>query len=404
MKVGLLTFHRSYNYGAFIQCYALLQKLKQDFPAWKFEVIDYNTASSKRNYERKLRRARGGDRKKLLKIYRLFDEAQREHLPLSGKSVVSDSHDLFFEQFGGKYDLVIVGSDAVWNWEAKPFPNAYFLGGDLGAVKMSYAASAHGQPYRNMTGEQKAYLKQALGGFSYIGTREPTAEEMLRRCGLENPVQRNCDPSLLLDLPSLPAELKALEAKLEKSGVDPARPTIGLMAGGHYGKMIKRYFGNRVQLVALYEPNRHADLFLADLNPFEWARVFSFFNVTVTNFFHGTLLSLKNLTPVIAVETKTEYHRHYLSKIENVLTEMKLEMFYSVFDRGPLHPANRALYRLGLKSGREFWYGLCNRIEALIANPVKNRIAVALAEQEKLYGSFESCLRGIAGGKAGRPK
>lgn len=392
MKTGLLTFHRSYNYGAFMQCYALAEQLKKDFPGLDIEVIDYNTASSQRNYELKIRRAPREWRAGLGRMHRLFDEARERYLPLSENSVVSDDTGAFYDQFGGKYDLIIVGSDAVWNWREKPFPNAYFLGEERDALRMSYAASAEGQYYREMTLEQRAYVRRAVSGFDYIGTREPTAEELLRGCHVENPIHRNCDPALLLDLEALPVDLGELEHKLAEHGVDFSRPLIGLMGGGYWGKNIRKYFGGRAQIVALYEPNRYADVFLGDLNPLEWARVFSFFSVTVTRFFHGALMSLKNSTPVIAVETKTAYHTRYVSKLKHILKEMELEMFYAVFDRGSPGIFNRALYKFGFKTGAEFWFSICNWIEELISDPRKERISRALERQMKLYDSFKDCL------------
>jgi hypothetical protein len=393
MKIGILTFHRSYNYGAFIQCFSLIQRLKRDFPNLDVEVIDYSTASSRRGYDLKLKRMRKQDGEKLLKIYKLFDESQELYLPLSKHRMISDDYKTCFNEIDGKYDIVIVGSDAVWNWIAKPFPNAYFLGEDISAIKMSYAASAHGQYYKNMTEGQRAFLNKSVSSFRYIGTRESTTEDMLRYCHIENPIYRNCDPSILLDLDSLPVDMNDLEKKLIDSGADFSRPIIGLMAGGYYGKKIKEYFGNKVQIIAIYEPNRYADVFLSNLNPLEWARVFSFFNVTVTHFFHGTMISLKNLTPVIAVETKTTYHAQYISKLRYALMDMELEMFYSVFDRGSLSIFNRAMYKFGLKTGDEFWHAICNQMEELIDNPRKQRIAYALEKQEKLYDSFKNCLK-----------
>ena len=38
MKIGILTFHRSYNYGAFMQCFSLVNRLKKDFQNLNFEV------------------------------------------------------------------------------------------------------------------------------------------------------------------------------------------------------------------------------------------------------------------------------------------------------------------------------------------------------------------------------
>ena len=40
-RVGILTFHKSINYGAFMQCYSLSQRMQRDFPDCRIEVIDY---------------------------------------------------------------------------------------------------------------------------------------------------------------------------------------------------------------------------------------------------------------------------------------------------------------------------------------------------------------------------
>ena len=51
-------------------------------------------------------------------------------------------------------------------------------------------------------------------------------------------------------------------------------------------EFVKEKYGDKIQLVAVYEPNKYADFYLNDLTPYEWAKVFSLFNVTLTHFFH----------------------------------------------------------------------------------------------------------------------
>jgi len=54
-KIGILTFHRSYNYGAFMQCYSLSHRLMRDFPQHEVEVIDYATQRVYANYPTELK-------------------------------------------------------------------------------------------------------------------------------------------------------------------------------------------------------------------------------------------------------------------------------------------------------------------------------------------------------------
>ena len=41
MKIGILTFHRPINYGAFLQSYALSNQIKRCFPESTVEIVDY---------------------------------------------------------------------------------------------------------------------------------------------------------------------------------------------------------------------------------------------------------------------------------------------------------------------------------------------------------------------------
>ena len=45
MRVGILTYHKTHNYGAFLQSYALTNYLNQ-MSGIQAEIIDYNTLAS----------------------------------------------------------------------------------------------------------------------------------------------------------------------------------------------------------------------------------------------------------------------------------------------------------------------------------------------------------------------
>ena len=52
MKIGILTFHKAQNYGAFMQCYALSKELEKRFPGHTVEVIDYTSYNLQHDYEK----------------------------------------------------------------------------------------------------------------------------------------------------------------------------------------------------------------------------------------------------------------------------------------------------------------------------------------------------------------
>lgn len=395
-RIGILTFHRSYNYGAFMQCYALANRIRSDFNNVIVEVIDYTTLATMRGYE-KSDIAKVDTIQSMIKIRNNnIEVAQSKYLPLSEYKLISDDYLELFKNIKGRYDIIIVGSDAVWNWQNRGFPNAYLLGFDLGAAKMSYAASAHGMDFRKIPEEDKTRLKEYLKLFSYIGVREKTTEEMIRSVDSSLEVCQNCDPTVLLNTESIPVDMKKLREKLESKGVKFDKPIIGLMAGEPYGKMIKKYFRDRVQVVAVYEPNKYADVYLYDLNPLEWSRIFSFFSVTITHFFHGTLLSLINNTPVMPIEISSSYNSQYITKIKNVMDKMELEEYYTVWNRNSTL-IKRGLNKYKLNNDRAFWRGICIRIEEILKDPPKERIRLAIEKDAKNYNGFKKSLEEILG-------
>lgn len=394
-KIGILTFHRSYNYGAFMQCYALVNKIKVDFPDVLVEVIDYTPTSTLAGYEKLKSAYADSNIADMIRVQDgLFEAAQSKYLPLSGYKLISEDYRELFENIKGKYDVIIVGSDAVWNWGKKGFPNAYYLGGNLNAVKMSYAASAHGMDYKSMTQEQKKQLKELINDFSYIGVREETAAQMVKSVDSSLQTYRNCDPTVLLDIEKIPVDMDQLREKLRSKGIDFTKPIIGLMAGEPYGKMIKKYYGDKVQTVALYTPNRYADFFLYDLDPLEWTRVFSFFSVTITHFFHGTMLSLRNLTPVIPIERVSEYTSNYTTKIKSAMINLELEDYYETYKKKTAL-VNKVLRKLKMDNDKAFWYGICKKIDKIMANPPKERIRAAMEKEAETYSSFKIKLEEI---------
>lgn len=103
IKIGILTFHRAHNYGAYLQACALCNRLNQE-PDIDCEIIDFRMRKEvdfyyqfrDRNKFKKLLRPRKTDF--LEKKSAAFERAQCEPvLRLSPDSLVSDSQEEFVE-------------------------------------------------------------------------------------------------------------------------------------------------------------------------------------------------------------------------------------------------------------------------------------------------------------------
>lgn len=401
MKIGILTFHRSFNYGAFMQCYSLCSKLRSEFPNVTFEVVDYTSPKAMTGYDREIDILKTEQARQAIRDRNAAFVPCQLELPLSEPQLVSDDMSQAAAYLNERYDAVIVGSDAVWNWKTRGFPNIYFLK-DYRGRKLSYAASAHGLDFRSASQEQKDYLQEAFAEFDYIGVRDCNTEKLVQMVLPETKIFHNCDPTVLLSLDAVPCDREALRRKLASRGVDFSKPLIGLMAGQTIGAAVKRHYGDRVQFVAVYTANPSADVFLNDLTPYEWANVFSFFQVTLTHFFHGTLLSLRNGTPVIPVEMLDGFSSQNITKIEDLLTRLDLLSWREVLDHRNYGRFHRALDRIFHASDKAVWDRVISKTDGFLAEDQSDIIFDRLQREAQSFDSFSKALSEIISDKEGQ--
>ena len=346
-KIGILTYHRSYNYGAFMQSYSLSKKLQETFPNCKIEIVDYCSEEVYLQYNKSLKNlsrlifSAKPFRRKFTYIRMLWNYIFHEtcdvdsqnftnalqYLPLSKYSIISDDHNKVIEYINSNYDIIISGSDAVWNWQIRKFPNPYLLGAEILTPKLSYAASSYGQPFAEITSKQQEYLTQAWNSIEYIGVRDLATEEFVKYVTGKNVAFHNCDPTCFLDLTTLPVDRSLVYDKLIQKGFNPKKKTIGIMAKPWLAKLVREHIDNSYQIVSIFNYNAEADVNILNLNPFEWSIIFSFFDITITHYFHGNLLSLKNNVPTICIEEDTEYNRKYNSKIRDLMKRLDLSEY-----------------------------------------------------------------------------
>ncbi len=344
-KIGILTFHSSINNGAVIQAYSLSKKIKQENPTYSVEIIDYQMPTVVESYRYTIRKSLKSSNpvvflKRLMKLLlnmgylkkmneriKVFENV-RHFLPLSSYSLLSDTSEELFAHINNSYDVIVVGSDAVWNYTLRGFPNAYFPDTSVITKKFSYAASCYGMDFLNISEEKRLKIGGIFNDFSFLGVRDTATEEMVQWSGCKKVPVHVCDPTVFLDVQDLPVDVSLLEEKLRKKGFDFNRPTIGIMGNEKMLKMVRNFFGTNYQLVALYVPLKGVDVNLYDLTPYEWAYVFRYFKMTFTTYFHGTLLSLRNGVPVLCIALKTDFAKSHTPKTLDVLIRLGYESWY----------------------------------------------------------------------------
>ena len=204
MRVGILTFHRSVNYGAYLQAMALCNRLNEEEEI-DAEIIDYRMKCDARHYKYNLQTKRPERILYKLKLNHTFKKSVSD-LPKSSRQLVSDSPESFCKFVYGKYDVIVAGSDEIWRTDTfRGFPNPYWLPGDLGCKKVAYAVSAARCCFADMVDEDKVKLKTLLEGFEYIGIRDQKTFSELEKLDMVNQrLYLCCDPSLIYSFDSNP--------------------------------------------------------------------------------------------------------------------------------------------------------------------------------------------------------
>lgn len=333
MKVGVLTYHRARNYGAFLQAYALCKRLNEEKEI-EAEVIDFQMKKEINRYAGKITKSAirhpvrfWHDRIDGKNQEKLFEESLKEQI-LSEYYFSTDSLNEFNEYIRGKYDAVIVGSDEVWKTNGfRGFPNPYWLIGDIGCPKLSYAASARND-FGVLSPSNQKIIEKTLRGYEFIGVRDLlTFKEVKRFCSTDQEVYLCCDPTLLYDF--IPNKENGRKILKERFGVDVTKSLIGVMTEDRTvsRKIRKKLDRNNFELIALYQ--WQPDCINASLlSPFEWLDVISSLDLLITSFFHAVIFASKFGIPMISFGTKDK-----AAKVKEVINVVgRKEDYYSDFN------------------------------------------------------------------------
>lgn len=206
MKIGIITFHASHNYGSMLQAYALQTFLVQ--MGHEVEIINYRQKKQKLQYARPLNLETFGNLKRSIRLllssifeipdlyrkWHRFEDFMNGYMNLT-KEYSTESE---LQECSKKYDVVITGSDQIWNTKVKDFSEAYFASFvGKGVKKIAYAPSMGPEPESECLNVD--YLKNRLYSYDYIAVREGRAQNFLIDNNIEKKVDLVLDPTMLLD-------------------------------------------------------------------------------------------------------------------------------------------------------------------------------------------------------------
>lgn len=282
-KIGVLTFHRCINYGSYWQARCLVEGLRRrgqdavlldhhservDRAEWRCALQPLLPAPTPK-----------ADRPYYVRKTRKFFDAF-EALPRSERFALHDPEAM------EPYDVVVVGSDEVWNLRHPWYAGAsLFFGEGIKAKRLvSYAASFGSH---HVSDGLDAAWGDKLQSFAAISVRDENSQQLIERSlGFEAPLV--LDPCLQFDIPDQGAEAGDYVAVYGHSFSDGFKQALRQWASSRGLRLISIGYGANWT-----DEQRIA------VGPGEFARLMAGARAVATNFFHGCVFALANSKPFI---------------------------------------------------------------------------------------------------------
>lgn len=343
-NIGIVTYVRTDNYGAELQGYALRKKL--DLLGFSAEVLNIDKVEIDAKTFREM--ARGAILKRLRKnpiggilsiaqiAFRILFRTKR------GKSATEiarqkSREDAFLEfwkneiihteyipldklsESAGKYDILIAGSDQIWNYTRTSYLDPYFLTfAANGTKKLSYAASFS---VSSIPPNRQDQYRALINNVDHISVRETDGLNIIKKL-TGRFAELVVDPTLLLQKEEW-LKVSSDRIKIDRSYI----LTYSLNSSIGYWKIVKQYAKKyNLAIVNLRHDfddrkliDNQIDIF--DAGPREFLYLLANAKMVITNSFHGTIFSINFGVPFLSVISRISGTN---SRIHSILAKLDL--------------------------------------------------------------------------------
>jgi polysaccharide pyruvyl transferase WcaK-like protein len=352
-KIGILTFHYSNNYGGVLQALALQRTLES--MGYNTEIINYvpssykptnilnNLGISKNIFKNRLENLNVFKILNKINIISTYSDIIVNKFEIFRANEMKLSKQVDENKLTGvldNYDLIIVGSDQIWNPSQRKRPE-YFLNfvGKFHGKKISYAADS---TVSEVSNDDIENLKEALNDFSYISVRNKHSLYFVKTI-INKEVDIVADPTILYDFSDDDINMK----KKEKETDYILMYVLGKEIDGTHIEainQIKKVYGDlaiySIKIPTMnFELSNFADKVLYDLDPYEWIGMLKNAKFIYTDSFHGVLFSLKYHKPFLAYYTEKmratrfldlgeryNIERYIIQNVDEITTKRSIEI------------------------------------------------------------------------------
>ena len=344
MKILIITYSREVNPGTFLQAYGVQYAFKQLYPDAKIDLIKHRRMYSIAQGSKQL--SAGGKLAFIKAKIRAIPRRLKYEISYRTKfNLTEKEFDFFnyeddeFKAFAENYDLIVVGSDTILiKLERNGHYGLMWLT-NVNTAKMLFAASAAPANFE-LTEKQVCDLNKSFSSFKLLGVRDEVTRKLLSdQIGLGNKVYCQYDPTYLI--PEMTFSLPYfMKKKLERVRTKQKIALVNFaIVGCPFKNELTKYLPHQGYFIISTLYNEHADCNLMTFSPFEWAAMFRYIDLAVTERFHDTIFSLRNCKPVIAIDwNEKRFSKDGLSKTQNILAQYGLECNHFIMnDQSSIH-------------------------------------------------------------------
>ncbi|MFZ9937801.1 MAG: polysaccharide pyruvyl transferase family protein [Luteolibacter sp.] len=289
MRVGILTFHHAFNYGAFLQAEGLLGCLCN--LGHKAEIVDYRNPALEATHERCIRygwhplHKLAGYRRRARFIDDLKDLKPG---PLAHDPVSID---------WSRYDALVYGSDEIWNYlsHVHRFDPVFFGGGAPASMKRIAYAPSLGEldwPQRQVPAE----IPDLLSAYQDIAVRDTNAAQFVEKTTGH--------------VPPIVVDPVFLHHRSELQTPRETRTPFVLVYGEIRDRAMAqacRDWSKRLgcNTVSVGYRNPWCDRMVLDAGPHDFLGWLAEARAVLTTTFHGTMFSIKFQKPFVTLRPPT---------------------------------------------------------------------------------------------------
>lgn len=311
-KIGILTFHNCVNYGAAMQAYGLQSFLISK--GYNVEIIDYvnekidselnekiEVSLSVKSVARYIAKSLHRSRKR-----KQFSAFNNSFLNLSKQKNITINQ---IDDYSSVYDVLITGSDQVWNLNLTGNDKTYYLNfASPKTLKISYAASIG-----DISKVDIGPVLKEIKDMDYISVREKSFWDYIsKEHGID--AMLCCDPTILCDEKCFYDISDYRLSKEKYIFIFLMEDKPGIVA---FAEELAKRMGYKVV------SNKTSFEFFAHSKPIDFLSWIRHAEVVLTDSFHGTVFSVIFRKQFIS--DKYDGKKHVKSRVKDLLSEFGVE-------------------------------------------------------------------------------